>query len=557
MQPRVRRGGLGHLAHPGRRGTLVVPPAEVRASPSDLVAWLADEQITAAFLPTPLAEAVLDERWPSHTVLRMMHTGGSALQRGVPPGLPFTLVNLYGPAECTVGVTTTPVLPGGPVPPPIGVPIDGVRCYVLDGLEPVPDGEPGEMCLAGACVARGYLGDPAGTARSFVPDIAVPGRRMYRTGDKVRRRADGSFEYLGRLDDQVKIRGFRIEPGEVAAVLRQHPAVRESFVAAERSGPADPRLIGYVAAGATPAELIGFAASRLPGYMVPAAIVVLPALPMTPNGKVDRAALPAPGRAAAGLAEVAAAQRTPTEGAVAGIMARLLGGIQVGADDDFFALGGTSLLVGRLAAEIAAELQVHGDAWPTCSAPARWPRSPRSSTSGPASQLQTVASRHRTAQRRSAPSRPPVHPGRRDRPIPLSLQQERVWFFEQLSPGNLAYNFQATVSLHGEVNTEALRAALDEIVRRHEILRTAFVTVDGVAMQQPVASAQAPLRILDVPAEHAEEVVAAEVRKPFDLQGRRWRAGCCCGTQAARTRSSTWSTISCTTAGHWRCCCPS
>ncbi len=499
-------------------GTLVVPPAEVRASPPDLVAWLADEQISAAFLPTPLAEAVLDERWPSHTVLRMMHTGGSALHRGVPPGLPFTLVNLYGPAECTVGVTTTPVLPGGPVPPPIGVPIDGVRCYVLDGLEPVPDGEPGEMCLAGACVARGYLGDPAGTAGSFVPDITVPGQRMYRTGDKVRRRADGSFEYLGRLDDQVKIRGFRIEPGEVAAVLRQHPAVRESFVAAERSGSADPRLIGYVASGATPAELIGFAASRLPSYMVPAAIVTLPALPMTPNGKVDRAALPAPGRAAAGLAEVAAAQRTPAEGTVASIMARLLGGIQVGADDDFFALGGTSLLVGRLAAEISADLQVPVTLADllrarTVAAIARIVDERTGQTN-----RQTVAAGTGRGPAPSAPALPPVHPGRRDRPVPLSLQQERVWFFEQLSPGNLAYNFQATVSLHGEVNTEALRAALDEIVRRHEILRTAFVTVDGVAMQQPVASAQAPLRILDVPAERADEIVAAEVRKPFDLK---------------------------------------
>src|SRR5450755_3197431 len=138
-------------------GTLVVPPAQVRTSPADLVAWLADEQITATFLPTPLAEAVLDERWPSHAVLRVMHTGGSALQRGVPPGLPFTLVNLYGPTECTVAVTSTPVLPGGPAPPPIGFPIDGVRCYVLDGLDPVPDGEAGEMCLAGGCVAGGYV----------------------------------------------------------------------------------------------------------------------------------------------------------------------------------------------------------------------------------------------------------------------------------------------------------------------------------------------------------------------------------------------------------------
>ncbi|MGE5829101.1 MAG: amino acid adenylation domain-containing protein, partial [Micromonosporaceae bacterium] len=269
-------------------GTLVVPPAPVRTSPADLVAWLVDEQITATFLPTPLAEAVLDVPWPAHTALRRMHTGGSAMQRGVPPGLPFTLINLYGPAECTVVATGTAVLPGGPVPPPIGLPLDGVRCYVLDGLDAVPDGEPGEMCLAGAGVARGYLTDPAATARSFVPDIAAPGQRMYRTGDLVRRRADGSFEYLGRLDDQVKIRGFRIEPGEIAAVLRQHPAVRESYVAAERPGPADPSLTAYVAADATPAELIAFTASRLPEYMVPAAIVVLPALPMTPNGKVDR-----------------------------------------------------------------------------------------------------------------------------------------------------------------------------------------------------------------------------------------------------------------------------
>ena len=499
-------------------GTLVVPPAQVRTSPADLVAWLADEQITAAFLPTPLAEAVLDERWPSHTVLRMMHTGGSALQRGMPPGLPFTLVNLYGPAECTVGVTSFPVLPGGPVPPPIGVPIDGVHCYVLDGLDAVPDGEPGEMCLAGACVARGYLGDPAATARSFVPDITAGGRRMYRTGDKVRRRPDGSFEYLGRLDDQVKIRGFRIEPGEVAAVLRQHPAVTESFVAAERSGAADPRLIGYVAADATPAELIGFAASRLPGYMVPAAIVVLPALPMTPNGKVDRAALPAPGRAAAGLAEVAAAQRTPTEGAVAGIVSRLLGGVQVGADDDFFALGGTSLLVGRLAAQIAAELRaaVSMADLLRCRTVAVIAELVDKRT-GQQAALQTTGAGPEPGSPAEAPALPPIRPRRRDQSIPLSLQQERVWFFEQLAPGNLAYNFQATVSLHGEVNTEALRAAFDEIVRRHEVLRTAFVAVDGVATQRPLTEVRAPLLVLDVPAEHADEVIAAALRKPFDL----------------------------------------
>jgi amino acid adenylation domain-containing protein len=493
-------------------GTLVVPPAEVRSSPHELVAWLADARVTLSFLPTPLAEAVLDETWPPGTVLRTMTTGGSALQRGVPAGLPFTLVNLYGPAECTVGVTAIPVLPGGPLPPPIGLPIDGVRCYVLDGLDPVPDGEPGELCLAGDCVARGYLGDPAVTAGSFVPDIGASGRRMYRTGDLVRRGPDGVFEYIGRLDDQVKIRGFRIEPGEVAAVLRQHPAVRESFVTVQRPGDADLRLIGYVAADARPAELIEFVAARLPGYMVPAAVVVLPALPLTPNGKVDRAALPAPRREAAGLAETAAPRRTPTEERLAAMVAALTGAAEVGADDDFFALGGTSLLAGRLATRIGAELhatvsiaELFGGRTVAAIGAIVDDRTAAGRTAG------------NVPDPAAAPAPPPLRRAVRDRPIPLSLPQERVWFFEQLSPGNLAYNFQATVSLRGEPDTGALRAALDEIVRRHEILRTAFVAVAGGAQQRPLARAKAPLRIIDVPAEHAENVIAAELRQAFDL----------------------------------------
>ncbi|MFD3664404.1 amino acid adenylation domain-containing protein [Streptomyces sp. NPDC058659] len=493
--------------------TLVVPPAEVRTSPPALAAWLADEQITVTFLPTPLAEAVLDETWPAHTALRTLHTGGSAMQRGVPDGLPFTVVNLYGPTEATVKVTAGEVLPGGIVPPPIGVPVDGVRCYVLDGLDPVPDGEAGELCLAGACVARGYLHDPAGTAAAFVPDIGAPGQRMYRTGDKVRRRPDGVFEYIGRYDDQAKIRGFRIEPGEVATVLKQHPGVRDAFVAVEHSGRPDARLVGYVVTDAPTAELVEFVEARLPAYMVPAALVVLPALPLTPNGKVDRAALPAPDRTAAGLADTAVAPSTPTEAALARIVAGLLGGTEVGVHDDFFALGGNSLLVAGLAARITAELhavvsvpELFGA--PTVAALAAIvdQRAAEAKDSGREVVAQAIA-----------PIAPPVRRADRDRPIPLSLPQERVWFFEQLSPGNLAYNFQATVSLHGEVDVEALHAALDEIVRRHEVLRTAFVSVDGVGYQRPLAQAKASLRVLDVPAEQADEVVAAQLREPFDL----------------------------------------
>ncbi|MER7221944.1 non-ribosomal peptide synthetase [Streptomyces rubradiris] len=493
--------------------TLVVPPAEVRASPSALAAWLADEQITVSFLPTPLAEAVLDEAWPAHTVLRYLHTGGSAMQRGVPEGLPFTVINLYGPTEATVKVTAGEVVPEGPVPPPIGVPVDGVRCYVLDGLDPVPDGEVGELCLGGACVARGYLHDPASTAAVFVPDIGAPGERMYRTGDKVRRRPDGVFEYIGRYDDQAKIRGFRIEPGEVATVLKQHPGVRDAFVVVEHSGRPDARLVAYAVTGVPTTELVEFVAARLPGYMVPAAVVVLPALPLTPNGKVDRAALPAPGRTAAGLADTAVPPRTPTEAALARIVAGLLGGTEVGVHDDFFALGGNSLLVAGLAARITAELHTVVSVPELFGAPTVADlaaiidqRAAAAGNNGPEPAAQVIA-----------PTAPPVRRADRNRPIPLSLPQERVWFFEQLSPGNLAYNFQATVSLRGEVDVDALRAALDEIVRRHEILRTAFVSVDGVGYQRPLAQAKAPLKVLDVPAEQADEVVAAHLREPFDL----------------------------------------
>ncbi|GFJ83718.1 hypothetical protein Phou_078980 [Phytohabitans houttuyneae] len=296
-------------------------------------------------------------------------------------------------------------------------------------------------------------------------------------------------------------------------MLKQHPAVRDAFVVVEHSGRPDARLIAYVVSGAAPNELSGFLGARLPSYMVPAAIVVLPALPMTPNGKVDRARLPAPDRVAAGLAATAAAHRTPTESAVAAIVSELLGVADVGADDDFFALGGTSLVVGRLAIQIAAKLGV------TVSIPELF-------ATRTVSGIAVIVDRRAAAAETQgfepsspsvAPVPPPLRPARRDRPIPLSLPQERVWFFEQLSPGNLAYNFQASVSLHGRVDVHALRAALDEIVRRHEILRTGFIAVDGVGQQHPLAEAKAPLRVLDVPAERADDVIAEEVRKPFDL----------------------------------------
>ncbi|HYR11800.1 MAG TPA: amino acid adenylation domain-containing protein, partial [Longimicrobium sp.] len=363
--------------------TLVFPPEEVRASPPELAAWLQREGVTVTFLPTPLAEAVLDEAWREDARLRALLTGGDALGKAPRPGLPFRLFNHYGPTENTVVGTGGEVPPSaGAARPSIGGPIDNVRAYVLDaagGL--LPPGVPGELYLGGAGVARGYLRRPAMTAERFVPDpFGQPGARLYRTGDRVRwtevrecesagvrecesaevrewdagddqRESASTFalshsrtfalEFLGRADDQVKVRGYRIEPGEVEAALLAHPSVREAAVVARGEG-AGRRLVGYVAGtGLDGGEVRSFLRGRLPAHLVPADLVVLDALPLSPHGKVDRRALPEPDPAAGGGRD-AVPPRTPAEREVAAIWAELLG-VEPGAEDDFFTLGGHSL----------------------------------------------------------------------------------------------------------------------------------------------------------------------------------------------------------------------
>jgi amino acid adenylation domain-containing protein len=328
-------------------------PDGVRVDPPALRDWLVEHAVTVSFVPTPVAEPMLALEWPADTALRWLLTGGDRLRARPGAGMPFTLVNNYGPTECTVVATSGAVEEDGARAPSIGRPIENTRVHVLDaGLRPLPAGVPGELCIGGRMVARGYLNRPALTAERFVPDPfgAEPGARLYRSGDRVRWLPDGTVEYLGRLDEQVKVRGFRIELGEIEAALRQAPAVADCAVVAREDETGDRRLVAYVVGEAEPEALRERLRRSLPEYMVPSALVFLDALPLTPNGKVDRRALPAPEYAAD--AERYVAPRTPVEEVLAEIWTQVLRVERAGVHDSFFDLGGHSLMATRLLAHI-------------------------------------------------------------------------------------------------------------------------------------------------------------------------------------------------------------
>ena len=415
-----------------------------------------------------------------------------------------TVVNEYGPTEATVGCVRFWVRPGEELPAgvvPIGRPMWNTRVFVLDaGLGLVPPGVAGELYVAGAGLARGYLGRPGLTAERFVAcPSGPPGERMYRTGDLARWTADGQLEYLGRADDQVKIRGFRIEPGEVEAVLAAQPGVAAAAVAVREDQPGDRRLAGYVvpAGGAVldPAVLRAAAGRVLPGYMVPAAVVVLDALPLTGNGKLDRRALPAPEYAAGG----GRAPATALERALCEVFAQVLGLDRVGTEDSFFDLGGHSLLATRLVSRVRAVLGAELAIRAVFEHPT------------PAALAQVLDG--------AAAARPPLVRMPRPERLPLSFAQQRLWFLEQYNGPGTAYNLPFAWRLHGPLDAAALVAAVGDVAVRHESLRTVFAVADGQPYQHVIEAGQAVVPVTVTAAGRGEvaALVAAAAAYEFDL----------------------------------------
>jgi amino acid adenylation domain-containing protein len=427
------------------------------------------------------------------------------------------LLNGYGPTETTIAVTLWEVPESGDLARvSIGKPVANTRCYVLDaGMQPAGVGVPGELYIGGAQLARGYLRHPETTAERFVPDpfSGESGARLYRTGDRVRWLSTGELEFLGRIDQQVKIRGFRIEPGEVEAALLALPDVAEAVVEVRRDA-GERRLVGYVvpadpdAAGVQLKEALREALlARLPEYMVPSAFVVLEALPLTVHGKVDRRALPAPEWGSTGGESVA--PRTPVEELLAGVWAEVLGREAVGVEEDFFALGGHSLLAMRVLLRVERSFGVDVPVRTIFEAPT----------------VAALARRVEAArQGGEARERPPLRPAERGSEAALSFAQQRLWFVDQMEGAGAAYHVPGAVRLRGRLDARALRRALEEIVRRHEALRTVFRVRDAEPLQVVLPPSGVPLPLLDLstrpePAREAalRDVAREEARRPFDL----------------------------------------
>ncbi|MGF2506089.1 amino acid adenylation domain-containing protein, partial [Ralstonia pseudosolanacearum] len=500
---------LSELLRPLLSGaTSVMAPPDDLVPGAPLAALLLRERVTHVTLP-PAVLAVMPE--DSLASVRYLIVAGEA----VSPALVERwhhgrrMINAYGPTEATVLASMSAPMAGAD-DLSIGTPIDNTQIHLLDAmLRPVPIGAAGELCIGGPGVARGYLNRPGLTAERFVADpFGAPGARLYRSGDLGRWRHDGTLEFLGRIDEQVKIRGFRIEPGEVQAVLEQHPEVAQATVIAREDQPGNRQLVGYVVAAENtqpePAMLRRHLAEHLPDYMVPAAVVMLEALPLTPNGKIDRKALPAP-EAGADASQAYEAPQGEAETELARIWGEILKRDRIGRTDQFFELGGHSLLAVRT---VTAMRQAFGVdvavrdlfAWPV---------------------LKDLAEHLRQAARADLPA---ISAAERGAQVPMSFAQRALWFLAQIDGITQVHLVPIGVQLRGHLDRDALRRALDRIVARHEALRTTFAVADGQPVQRilPAHAARLHLDETDLrghghPHDALQRLIALECETPFDL----------------------------------------
>ncbi|MFJ8623308.1 amino acid adenylation domain-containing protein, partial [Kitasatospora sp. NPDC093550] len=493
-------------------GALVVGvPKEVLLSGPALRAHIAEHGITVMNVPSSLLSVLAQETPDVFRGLDTLLFGGEAADPAAvaavlrhPPG---RMLNVYGPTETTTFSVAGLIrsVADGDQSVPLGRPISHMWVYVFDADGALaPPGATGELWVGGAGLAHGYWNRPELTAQRFTEDPFRPGERVYRTGDLGRWRPDGELEFCGRIDDQVKIRGYRVEPGEIATVLAEHPGVREAVVVVRSDAGGPARLVAYAVpsgAGVDAAELRRFAAERLPEFMVPAAVLLMERLPLNANDKVDKTALPAPSGGEGGQVEYLA-PRTGTESALAEIWCEVLGCARVGARDDFFALGGHSLLVTQVVSRVESRLGV------------RIPL--RAVFEAPVLERLAALVDERTAGGEDAREIVRVP---RDGALPLSFAQQRLWFLDRLVPDSSSYTMPDAFRVRGALDLAALQSAVDTVVARHESLRTTFTEQDGTPCQIIHPRVEVPVRTVDATdREDATARAAAESQAPFDLE---------------------------------------
>ncbi|OBQ39962.1 MAG: non-ribosomal peptide synthetase [Anabaena sp. MDT14b] len=490
--------------------------SEFLLSAETLQEKLISHNITISFIPTPLAEQLCLLPWSENTTLRTMLTGGDRLNSYPSNKLPFKFFNNYGPTENTVVTTSGQILPAESDSkfPPIGRPIANTQVYILDRyLQLLPIGVYGEIYIGGLSLARGYLNRPDLTSERFIANPFVENEQLYKTGDLGRYLPDGNIDFLGRIDHQVKIRGFRIELGEIETVLSQHPQVQQVVVIVREDHPGNKYLTAYIVSTTetlTSSELRQFLKEHLPEYMIPAAFVILKALPLTPNGKVDRLVLPKPETINAELETAFVAPGTALEAKLAEIWCTVLHREQVGIYDNFFELGGHSLLITSVISRIREHFSIVLPLRSLFTAPT-------------IAELSQVIIAH-ILDAITVDTLPPLVPQARDTCIPLSFAQESIWYLQQLAPESCAYNSFFILRFTGSLSAIALESSFNEIIRRHEILRTAFTIVEGQPVQVITPFLTIPLEIIDLQnlplierTSVAERLAALQYNHHFDL----------------------------------------